>query len=84
MSIWTEVVVVLWGGFHPSSGIMSGMHAQKIRRIIGIVILMVSLALLIWGLWPFGDLVRTVPIDPQDMQLPSNGGLLLDLIWGWI
>lgn len=60
------------------------MDAQKIRRLIGIVILLISLALLIWGLWPFGDLVRTVPIDPQDMQLPTDEGLLLELFWGYM
>ena len=48
------------------------MNATKVRRIIGVVILLVSLALLVWGLWPYADGVRLVPITPEDMQLPTS------------
>ena len=59
------------------------MSFTRARRLIGLLILLVSLALLCWGLWPFGHLVQTVPLRPTDMQLPPPDGLLPALA-GWI
>ena len=57
------------------------MNAAKVRRIIGVVILLVSLALLVWGLWPFAEGVRLVPITPEDMQLPTLDSSLWWIEW---
>ena len=52
------------------------MNATRLRRIIGIFILLLSLGILLWGLWPFNDAVRTVPVRPGDLQLPTPASLL--------
>ena len=71
----------LWNDANPRSGIIPEMNTTKVRRLIGIMILLVSLVLLIWGMWPFGDGVRVVPIFPEDMQLPTPGGYFLEINW---
>jgi hypothetical protein len=45
--------------------------ARKIRLVLAIVILTISLALLVWGLWPNLVETRIVPVDPGQMQLPT-------------
>ncbi len=55
------------------------MSFTHFRRLIGILILLISLALLCWGLWPLGRLTQTVPLRPTDMQLLPPGSLLLAL-----
>ncbi|MEW5871387.1 MAG: hypothetical protein AB1894_19095 [Chloroflexota bacterium] len=55
------------------------MNRRKLRLVIGIVILFISLALLVWGLWPMAPEVRIVPVSPTEMQLPLPGSFLL----GW-
>jgi hypothetical protein len=52
------------------------MPFQKWRRFIGLLILLVSLAILIWGLWPTLDQTRSVPIQPGELQLPAPESLL--------
>lgn len=47
----------------------------KIRRLAGIVILVISLCLLIWGLWPYASQVRTIIFYPVDMQMPDLDSL---------
>lgn len=48
------------------------MTLKTIRRILGLIILLISLAVLIWGLLPAAAGVQTVPILPADMQLPAG------------
>lgn len=43
---------------------------KRARILIGISILIVSLALLIWGILPARREVRTQPIPPAELQLP--------------
>jgi hypothetical protein len=52
------------------------MHIHTYRRFIGIIIILVSLLILLWGLWPFGRDILSVPILPQNMQLPTPQGYL--------
>ena len=59
----------------------TAMSFARFRRLIGILILLVSLALLCWGLWPLGHLSQTVPLRPTEMQLPTPGSLLPALVW---
>lgn len=56
------------------------MLSNKNRRIIGIVILLISLTILLWGIMPAAVEVRTLPISPTDMQLPDSGILLLGVL----
>ena len=44
---------------------------QKARMIVAVIILVLSLALLAWGLWPEGHVRRELPIAPTQMTLPT-------------
>jgi len=44
---------------------------RRIRIIIGVIIFAVSVALLIWGYKPLGSEIRTQPIAPSELQLPT-------------
>jgi len=54
--------------------------ARKVRLLLAILILTVSLALLIWGLWPNLMETRIVPVGPSQMQLPTPVSLYLQFI----
>jgi hypothetical protein len=43
---------------------------RRLRVLLGIGILILSLALLIWGILPARREIRTQPISPADLQLP--------------
>ncbi|MBK9008091.1 MAG: hypothetical protein IPM31_14000 [Anaerolineae bacterium] len=44
--------------------------SRRIRILLGVFLLAVSLSLLIWGFAPSRREVRTQPIAPNEMQLP--------------
>ena len=44
---------------------------RRIRIVIGVILLLVSLALLIWGFLPARRETRTQPISPTELQLPT-------------
>ncbi|MEJ2706446.1 MAG: hypothetical protein P8074_02415 [Anaerolineales bacterium] len=44
--------------------------------MLGILILLISLVILCWGIWPLEELSRSVPIAPTEMQLPTPVGFL--------
>jgi hypothetical protein len=52
------------------------MSFTRYRRLLGVLLLLVSLALLCWGLWPLGRINQMIPLRPTDMQLPPPGSLL--------
>jgi len=45
---------------------------RTLRRLIVLVILLSSLALLAWGFWPGIDQTQVLSISPQEMQLPTQ------------
>ncbi len=47
------------------------------RIVLGVIILVLSCALLIWGLLPARREIRTQPISPTEMQLPTPASLLV-------
>jgi hypothetical protein len=49
---------------------------RRIRVILGISILIVSITLLIWGLLLPRHEIRTQPISPADLQLPTPESLI--------
>ena len=51
---------------------------RRVRILVGIAILIISMALLIWGLLPSRREVRTQPISPTELQLPSPSSFLLE------
>ena len=52
------------------------MNTQRFRRALGILIVLVSLTILIWGLWPAGHESLTVPVGPHNLQLPTPTSFL--------
>ena len=44
---------------------------RQFRIALGIVILTLSIILLAWGFWPRRHEVRTQPISPTDLLLPT-------------
>ena len=52
-------------------GVYNRDMARRIRLFLAILILTISLALLLWGLWPTLVETRILPVDPGQMQLPT-------------
>jgi len=50
---------------------------KRVRIILGIAIIIISGALLIWGLWPARHEIRTQPIPPSELQLPTPTSMLM-------
>lgn len=44
---------------------------RRFRVALGIVIVILSLALLLWGFLPARREIRTQPISPTELQLPT-------------
>ncbi len=44
---------------------------RRLRIILGVLILALSIALLVWGFMPLDRITRTQPILPSDLQLPT-------------
>jgi hypothetical protein len=52
--------------------------SRKIRIILGVLILLVSLSLLIWSLAPLRRETRIQDISPSEMQLPTPSSFNID------
>ena len=46
----------------------------NIRRVLVLLLFLISTLIAIWGFWPVGSEIRTVSIYPADMQLPGHQG----------
>jgi len=53
--------------------------SRKIRIFIGVIIFIVSVVLLIWSFKPLEHEIRTQPISPSELQLPTPTSLLIQL-----
>ena len=53
------------------------MNAHRFRRVLGMLILLLSVAMLLWGLWPVGYESLSIPVPPESLQLPTPTTLLL-------
>ena len=51
---------------------------RKLRLILAIIILTISISLLIWGLAPARRETRIQDISPSEMQLPTPSSLHFD------
>ena len=49
---------------------------RNARIILGLIVLILSCALLIWGLLPARRETRTQPISPSELQLPTPTSFL--------
>jgi hypothetical protein len=45
--------------------------SRRVRIVLGLLILAVSLFLLVWGFWPARRETRLQPIPPAELQLPT-------------
>jgi len=45
--------------------------SRRIRILIGVLLLTISFALLVWGFAPTRREIRTQPIAPNELQLPT-------------
>ena len=50
---------------------------RQVRIILGIIILVISIALLVWGFFPARRETRTQPISPSELQLPTPASFYL-------
>ena len=50
---------------------------RGVRIVLGAIVLIISCALLIWGLLPARRETRTQPISPTDLQLPTPASFLV-------
>ncbi|HXQ33817.1 MAG TPA: hypothetical protein VN843_07390 [Anaerolineales bacterium] len=50
--------------------------SRRIRILLGIIILTISIALLIWGYAPTLYETRVQPISPSELQLPTPEAFL--------
>jgi hypothetical protein len=50
---------------------------RRMRIVLGVIIVILSIALLIWGLLPTRREVRTQPISPTELQLPTPASLYI-------
>jgi hypothetical protein len=64
----------------PKSGVYNRDMARKIRFVLAILILALSFALLVWGLWPDPEETRILPVDPSQMQLPTPVSYYMETI----
>ena len=52
---------------------------KKIRLVLAVIILTVSIALLLWGFFPNPRETRIQNISPDEMQLPTPSSLHINL-----
>lgn len=51
--------------------------SRRVRIILGLLILFVSLSLLVWGFLPARRETRVQPIPPAELQLPTPASFYL-------
>jgi hypothetical protein len=51
---------------------------RRVRIIVGIIVLIVSLVLLLWGFLPARHEIRSQPISPTELQLPTPASFRFD------
>ena len=54
--------------------------SRRVRIFIGLLILLVSLSLLVWGLLPARRETRVQPILPAELQLPTPESFLFEKV----
>ena len=51
---------------------------RRVRIVLGIIILIFSIILLIWGFLPARHEIRSQPISPTELQLPTPASFRFD------
>jgi hypothetical protein len=50
--------------------------ARRIRILLGVILLVISISLLIWSFAPTRKEIRVQPIAPSELQLPTPSSFL--------
>jgi len=50
--------------------------SRRVRIIIGVLLFIISVAFLVWSYKPLGHEIRTQPISPSELQLPTPSSFL--------
>jgi hypothetical protein len=54
---------------------------RRVRSVLGLLIVILSIALLVWGFLPSGREVRTQPISPNELQLPTPASFTIQALF---
>jgi hypothetical protein len=57
---------------------VTAVRTERVRIILGMLILILSCALLIWGFLPTRREVQTRPISPTELQLPTPSSFIIE------
>jgi hypothetical protein len=52
---------------------------RRVRIVLGMIILIFSIILLLWGFLPARHEVRSQPISPTELQLPTPASFRFDM-----
>ncbi len=63
--------------FYSKLRMIYNLFMRKVRLVVGLILLVISLAFLIWGLWPAVYESHILPINPSDMTLPTPSSFQL-------
>ncbi len=58
---------------------------RKLRLFVAVIVLVLSLTLLVWGLWPAAHERHSLSVPPAEMSLPTPASfepLLSPVGWG--
>jgi hypothetical protein len=53
---------------------------KKIRLLLAVIILTISISLLVWGFLPNRTEIRIQEISPQEMQLPTPSSFHFEIV----
>jgi hypothetical protein len=53
---------------------------KRFRLVFAVILLVASLTLLVWGYWPVEREVRSRPVSPSEMRLPTPEAFHFELI----
>jgi hypothetical protein len=53
---------------------------RRVRIVLGMIVLIFSIILLLWGFLPARHEIRTQPISPTDLQLPTPVTFRFDMV----
>jgi hypothetical protein len=52
--------------------------AKRLRILLGVLLLLLSCGLLLWGFWPAARERHILPVNPSEMSLPTPSSFNLN------
>jgi hypothetical protein len=53
---------------------------RRVRITLGLILLIISCVLLLWGVWPALRLTQVLPLPPSDLTLPTPASFSTSLL----